>query len=506
MAAETFTYSGNVYTAGVAGTTDFALVSSTSNPIGYLELSHIHVYKSSDNGATWTELARPAGWDFISSGTEIRLASGISAGEWVKVKRITPVDSSYVTFQASSLLTAEQLNDDTLFNTYLNQERFDQGAESDALAQASSSAAVAAAASASAAQGAAVTAATDAAAAAADAAAALSQSTTALADSATALTQSAAALTDSASALAAATSAASSASAAVTTATAADTKADSAIAAISTSAVFVPVANVAAIPASPADGDGIQVEDSAGIESFTPLANLPTGFVGESGLIAKLRYSATGSTWEWLGYAPADSDARYVKSSEIGSAVEAYDPTILRAADIGSSIQAYDPTILKSADIGSSVEPYDATILRSADIGSSVQAYDVDTAKLDLAQTWTQPQTFNQPAIFPDSQTFPKVPQNSRTSAYILVAADAGRHISITTGGVTVPPNVLEVGDAVSIYNNSGSSQSLIQGAGVTLRLAGSSVTGNRTIALYGLCTVLCVASNTFVVSGAGLS
>ncbi len=98
------------------------------------------------------------------------------------------------------------------------------------------------------------------------------------------------------------------------------------------------------------------------------------------------------------------------------------------------------------------------------------------------------------------------VPQNSRTSSYTLVAADAGKHISITTGGVTVPASVFGVGDAISIFNNSTSNQTITQGGSVTLRNAGTTDTGNRTLGAYGLCTILCVASNTFVISGAGLS
>lgn len=126
MTAPSFTYSGNVFTGATAGTTDFALTSSAGNPIAYLEAAHIHVYKSANQGATWTELTRPAQWNFVSSGTVARLATGIANGEWLKVQRITPTGSAYVTFQSSSLLTAEQLNDDTLFNTYLNQEISDQ--------------------------------------------------------------------------------------------------------------------------------------------------------------------------------------------------------------------------------------------------------------------------------------------------------------------------------------------------------------------------------------------
>lgn len=98
------------------------------------------------------------------------------------------------------------------------------------------------------------------------------------------------------------------------------------------------------------------------------------------------------------------------------------------------------------------------------------------------------------------------VPQNAQTSAYTLVAADAGKHVSITTGGVTVPASVFAVGDTITIYNNSSSSQTITQGGSVTLRQVGTTNTGNRTLAGYGLCTILCVASNTFVITGGGVS
>ena len=98
------------------------------------------------------------------------------------------------------------------------------------------------------------------------------------------------------------------------------------------------------------------------------------------------------------------------------------------------------------------------------------------------------------------------IPQNSRTAAYTLVVGDVGKHINITTGGVTVPSGVFSTGDAVTIYNDSSSDQTVTQGSSVTLRSAGTADTGNRTLAQRGICTLLCVASNEFVISGAGLS
>lgn len=98
------------------------------------------------------------------------------------------------------------------------------------------------------------------------------------------------------------------------------------------------------------------------------------------------------------------------------------------------------------------------------------------------------------------------LPQVSKSSAYTLIASDTGKHVSISSGGVTVASGVFSIGDVVTIYNNSSSSQTITQGTSVTLRQAGTSNTGNRSLALYGVATLMCVASNTFVISGVGLS
>jgi len=100
------------------------------------------------------------------------------------------------------------------------------------------------------------------------------------------------------------------------------------------------------------------------------------------------------------------------------------------------------------------------------------------------------------------------IPINGQTGAYNLAATDNGKMISITTGGVSVLQNVFAdpYGQIISIYNNSNTSQTITQGAGVTLRLAGTAATGNRTLARYGVATITCVAANTFVISGAGIT
>jgi hypothetical protein len=101
------------------------------------------------------------------------------------------------------------------------------------------------------------------------------------------------------------------------------------------------------------------------------------------------------------------------------------------------------------------------------------------------------------------------IPQNAKTSAYVLVLADRGKHISITTGGVTVNASIFSAGDAVTVFNNSGSNQTITQGTSVTLRLGGTATTGSRTLAQYGVATLLCIvggATPTFVIGGSGVT
>jgi hypothetical protein len=98
-----------------------------------------------------------------------------------------------------------------------------------------------------------------------------------------------------------------------------------------------------------------------------------------------------------------------------------------------------------------------------------------------------------------------EVPLNATTGSYTLVLADSGKTVT-ATGNVTVPNAIFTVGQVVTIYNNSSSSISILQGASVTLRQAGTSNTGTRTLAQRGIATVLCVASGEFVINGGGLT
>ena len=84
------------------------------------------------------------------------------------------------------------------------------------------------------------------------------------------------------------------------------------------------------------------------------------------------------------------------------------------------------------------------------------------------------------------------------------VVGDRGSLVSVTAG-VTVPANVFAANDTFSIYNNSGSSITITQGSGLTLRQVGTANTGNRTLAQRGLATVVFISATEAVISGGGL-
>ena len=93
------------------------------------------------------------------------------------------------------------------------------------------------------------------------------------------------------------------------------------------------------------------------------------------------------------------------------------------------------------------------------------------------------------------------VPINSKTSAYTLIATDHGKFIS-TTAAVTVPPSVFSAGQTVTIYNDSGSSFAITKGSGVTMYWVQTGANADRTLATRGVATILCVGTNTFVITG----
>lgn len=123
------------------------------------------------------------------------------------------------------------------------------------------------------------------------------------------------AVTTANSATSTANTASTNASTAVATANAASATATSAQNAVNAVVLYDSVTNVSSIPGSPSNDDRIEVDNSTGIESFSPLTGMPSGFTGTTTLAVRLRYSTSGNTWNWVDYRAPDPDARYFTKS-----------------------------------------------------------------------------------------------------------------------------------------------------------------------------------------------
>ena len=95
---------------------------------------------------------------------------------------------------------------------------------------------------------------------------------------------------------------------------------------------------------------------------------------------------------------------------------------------------------------------------------------------------------------------------NLVSSAYTLSNSDIGKFVKVTgSNNVTVPQTTFVTGQMTTIYNDSASSLTIVQGTNVTLRVPGTTDTGDRTLQQRGLATILCVGTNEFAITGSGL-
>lgn len=102
------------------------------------------------------------------------------------------------------------------------------------------------------------------------------------------------------------------------------------------------------------------------------------------------------------------------------------------------------------------------------------------------------------------------IPQDAISSGYTLALTDSGKHVYYTGGAatLTVPVNssvAFPIGSAITIINN-GSGALTISTSSLTVYFAGTSSTGNRTLAIKGMATLIKVATDTWFISGVGLS
>jgi len=109
---------------------------------------------------------------------------------------------------------------------------------------------------------------------------------------------------------------------------------------------------------------------------------------------------------------------------------------------------------------------------------------------------------------------YKNIPQNSKSTAYTLVLADAGKHIlhpsaDTTARTMTIPDNSsvpYPIGTALTFVNQASAGVMTIAITTDTMRLAGAGTTGSRTLAANGIATALKVTSTEWIISGTGLT
>ena len=102
------------------------------------------------------------------------------------------------------------------------------------------------------------------------------------------------------------------------------------------------------------------------------------------------------------------------------------------------------------------------------------------------------------------------MPQNSTTTgAYSLVATDAGKHIySTATRTITIPANgstAFPIGTTI-VFINAAAVTLTVAITTDTLILAKDGTTGSRTLAAYGMATLVKITSTSWIISGNGLT
>ena len=320
-----------------------------------------------------------------------------------------------------------------------------------------------------------------------NASAAVSTANTASTNASAAVSTANTASTNASSAVSTANTASSNASTALSTANTAISTANAAASAVANAILYDTVANVAAIPASPANNDAVEVVNSTGIESFSPLSGRPAGFVGDSGLSVRMVYTTTGATWNWIQYFPNDPETRYgdaittlqtdlntaeadilaLDSAKLDATTAA--STYLTQANAASTYQTQagmssyltttaagttyaplaSPTFTGTVTIpaGASISGYLTTAtaastyqtqagmsgyLATGAIGSTVQAYNANTAVTNATQSFTAAQRGSYVTL--------------TDAATVAIDLSLGNHFQVTLGGnrvIGAPTNVV---------------------------------------------------------------
>jgi hypothetical protein len=133
-------------------------------------------------------------------------------------------------------------------------------------------------------------------------------------------------------------------------------------------------------------------------------------------------------------------------------------------------------------------------------------------AQLGINQTLLSidPSQVTGTAVITSDARLTGMPQNSKSASYTLLLSDAGKHIYVTATGqtITVPANgtvAFPVGTVITVVNAAAVTTSIAITTD-TMYLANAGTTGTRTLAAYGVATLIKITSTSWIISGNGLT
>ena len=95
---------------------------------------------------------------------------------------------------------------------------------------------------------------------------------------------------------------------------------------------------------------------------------------------------------------------------------------------------------------------------------------------------------------------------NAQTgTTYTLVIGDKDKMVTASNAAaitITVPPSVFSANDQISITQTGAGQVSFAQGSGVTITSTGATASAPKLRAQYSAASVICTASNTFLIIG----
>ena len=244
----------------------------------------------------------------------------------------------------------------------------------------------------------------------------------------------------------------------------------------------------------------VQIQTRNGTAAQWTAAN-PTLMVGEIGAetdTGRFKIGDGSTAWNSLGYAASmkwrgaySAGTAYVVNDAVSYNNSSYICILNSTGNLPTNATYW--SLMALAGAGDVVGPASST-------DSVLAVYDGTTGK--LLKNSTMPIS---------SVGYIGSPQVSGgSSAYTLVIGDAGDHVWFTGGStatLTVPTNssvAFPTGTTILVLNNN-SGNLTISGAGVTFQLANGS-TGNRTVATKGMASLIKVATDTWWVTGPGVT